>query len=113
VPSRYVPRPGDLISIDSNPQTGREQAKRRPAIVLSPANYNAKAGLALLCPVTSRIKGYPFEVILPSNLKATGAVLVDQLKSLDWQTRSARYIGPSTEDVVEEIKAKLRALLGL
>jgi len=102
-----------LISIDFNPQTGREQAKRRPAIVLSPANYNAKAGLALVCPITSRIKGYPFEVILPSNLKATGAVLVDQIKNLDWQTRNARYIGPSTEDVVEEIRAKLRALLGL
>jgi mRNA interferase MazF len=113
VPSRHVPRPGDLISIDFNPQTGREQAKRRPAIVLSPANSNAKVGLALVCPITSRIKGYPFEVILPSNLKATGAFLVDQIKSLDWQTRSVRYIGPSTEDMVEEIRAKLRALLGL
>jgi mRNA interferase MazF len=113
MPPRYIPRVGDLITIDFDPQTGREEAKRRPAIVLSPANYNAKAGLALVCPITSRIKGYPFEVILPSNLKATGAILVDQIKSLDWQTRSARYIGPSTEDVVEEIRARLRALLGL
>jgi len=113
VPSRYVPRPGDLISIDFNPQAGREEAKRRPGIVLSPANYNAKAGLALVCPITSRIKGYPFEVTLPSKLKATGVVLVDQIKSLDWQTRSARFIGPSTEDVLEEIRARLRALLGL
>ena len=113
MPSGYVPRPGDLISIDFNLQTGREEAKRRPAIVLSAANYNARAGLALVCPIASRIKGYPFEVILSSNLKATGAVLVDQIKSLDWRIRNARYIGPAIEDVLEEIRARLRALLGL
>ena len=81
---RYVPRRGDLVWIDFNPQAGREQAGHRPALVISPRLYNAKAGLALFCPITSRQKGYPFEVALPPGLEFSGVILADQLKSLDF-----------------------------
>lgn len=81
--STYIPQRGDIIWLDFNPQAGREQAGRRPAFVVSPAAYNRKVGLALVCPVTSRVKGYPFEVVLPAGLAVTGVILSDQLKSLD------------------------------
>src|SRR5574340_545890 len=91
-PKPYVPKRGDAVWITLTPQTGHEQAGRRPAVVLSPAAYNAKVGLALMCPITSRIKGYPFEVILPAGLPVTGAVLADQVKSLGWRARRAERI---------------------
>ena len=86
----YVPARGDLVWLEFNPQAGHEQAGHRPALVLSPQEYNRRVGLALVCPVTSQVKGYPFEVVLPSGLPISGAVLSDQMKSLDWKARRAR-----------------------
>jgi mRNA interferase MazF len=109
--SDYVPRRGEIVWITLNPQAGHEQAGRRPALVLSPRAYNAKVGLAIMCPVTSRVKGYPFEVALPPGLPVAGAVLSDQVKSLDWRSRAAELICPLPPLVVAEILGKLRALL--
>src|SRR5215813_14686908 len=88
----YVPERGDAVWVTLDPQAGHEQAGRRPALVLSPAAYNRRVGLALLCPITNQIKGYPFEVLIPQGLKVTGAVLSDQVKSLDWKARKAELI---------------------
>lgn len=84
----YIPERSDIVWLDFNPQTGREQAGRRPALVLSPASYNSKVKLALLCPITTKVKGYPFEVTLLKGLEVTGVVLADQVKSLDWHFRN-------------------------
>lgn len=108
----YVPRRGDLVWISLNPQAGHEQAGRRPAVVISPAAYNAKVGLALLCPVTSRAKGYPFEVAVPPRFGVEGVVLADQVKSLDWRARRAERIAALPPAAVREILAKLGALVG-
>ena len=107
----YVPDRGDLIWLRFTPQAGHEQAGRRPALVLSPRRYNARAGLALVCPVTSRVKGYPFEVRLPPGLAVEGVVLADQVRSLDWQARAAERIARAPDEVVEETIGKLLALL--
>lgn len=109
--SKYIPEQGDAVWINMNPQTGHEQAGRRPAIVLSPASYNRKVGLALFCPVTNQIKGYPFEIIIPSGLKVTGAILSDQVKSLDWKIRNAEFYDKLPETVILEIFKKLGVLL--
>ena len=87
-----VPDRGDVVWVSLNPQAGHEQAGGRPTIVLSPAAYNGRVGLALLCPVTTQAKGYPFEVTIPDGLAVTGVVLADQVKSLDWQARNAAFI---------------------
>ncbi len=110
--SAYVPEAGDLVWLTFDPQTGREQAGRRPALVLSPKLYNQKSGLALVCPVTSRIKGYPFEVALPGGLAAKGAVLADHLKSVDWQARRAERFSRCPAEVLDDVLARLGALLG-
>lgn len=89
--SAYVPERGDVVWITLNPQAGHEQAGRRPAVVVSPHAYNGKVGLALLCPVTSQVKGYPFEVLIPEGLTVSGAVLADQIKSLDWRAREVEF----------------------
>ncbi len=107
----YVPGRGDVVWITLIPQVGHEQAGRRPAIVLSPRAYNTKVGLAILCPVTNQVKGYPFEVILPSGLPVSGAILSDQVKSLDWRSRRAELICPLPPLVVDEVLGKLRTLL--
>ena len=107
----YIPKRGDAIWLDFNPQTGREQAGRRPAFVVSPASYNGKVGLALLCPVTSRVKGYPFEVSIPEGFPVSGVVLSDQLKSLDWRQRRAAFICVLPESVTQEVLKKVEALL--
>jgi mRNA interferase MazF len=109
--SPYVPERGDVVWISLNPQAGHEQAGRRPAIVLSPASYNAKVGLALFCPITSQVKGYPFEVLVPPGLSVKGAVLADQVKSLDWRTRRAELIGRLPVGLVNEVTAKMKSLL--
>jgi mRNA interferase MazF len=111
MPDGFVPDRGDLVWLQFDPQAGHEQAGRRPALVLSPRSYNAASGLALLCPITSRIKGYPFEVLLPGNCPAQGAVLADQLKSLHWRIRRARLIGPAPAAVIDEVLAKAHSLL--
>jgi len=107
----YIPQRGDVIWLDFNPQAGREQARRRPAFVVSPAAYNGKVGLALVCPVTSRVKGYPFEVLLPAGLAVTGVILSDQLKSLDWRKRRAEYLCTVPESIIVEVIKKVEALL--
>ena len=107
----FVPDRGDLVWLQFDPRAGHEQAGRRPALVLSPGAYNAASGLALLCPITSRIKGYPFEVLLPSDCPVQGVVLADQLKSLDWRIRRARLIGPAPAAVIDEALAKAHSLL--
>lgn len=107
----YVPRRGDVVWITLNPQAGHEQAGRRPALVLSPANYNGKVGLAILCPLTNQIKGYPFEVLVPSGLSITGAILADQVKSLDWRARSVELICSLPSRTVTEVLQKLGTLL--
>ena len=107
----YIPDRGDAVWINFNPQAGHEQAGRRLAVVLSPGSYNGKVGLALLCPVTNQIKGYPFEVIIPAGLKLTGAILSDQVKSLDWRIRNTEFCDKLPESVVLEIFKKLSTLL--
>jgi mRNA interferase MazF len=108
----YVPERGDVVWLTFNPQAGHEQAGRRPAVVLSPATYNGKVGLGLFCPVTSQVKGYPFEVAVPPRLKITGAILADQVRSLDWRARHAELIGRLPAAVVAEVVKKAAALLG-
>ena len=108
---RYVPARGDAVWITLNPQAGHEQAGRRPALVVSPASYNGKVGLAVLCPITGQIKGYPFEVMIPSGLKVGGVVLSDQVKSLDWRMRRAEFICKVPRQTISEVIDKLGALL--
>lgn len=108
---RFVPDRGDIVWIDTQPQAGHEQSGRRPALVLSPAAYNDKASLALLCPITSQVKGYPFEVALPPRAKVSGVVLADQVRSLDWRARSATSAGRASAEVVTDVLAKLAVLL--
>ncbi len=105
------PDRGDLVWVSLNPQAGHEQAGRRPALVVSPAEYNKKVGLALMCPITSKSKGYPFEVSLPDNLKISGVVLSDQVKSLDWRAREAQVADVAPESTTAEVMGKLNALL--
>ncbi len=106
----YVPDRGDVVWITLNPQAGHEQAGRRPALVISPAAYNGKVGLALLCPITNQVKGYPFEVRIPQAVAVTGVVLADQVKSLDWRTRKVELIGTLPEATVAEVLRKLGTL---
>ncbi len=106
----YVPDRGDAVWLQFNPQAGHEQAGRRPALVRSPAAYNGKVGLAVLCPITSQSKGYPFEVVI-STRKLTGVVLSDQVKNLDWRVRQAEMIERVPDAVVQDVLAKLSSLL--
>ncbi|OFW01937.1 MAG: mRNA-degrading endonuclease [Acidobacteria bacterium RIFCSPLOWO2_12_FULL_59_11] len=108
---RYVPRRGDVVWLSFPPPAGHEQRERRPALVLSPAAYNGKVGLALFCPITSQSKGYPFEVVLPASPAVNGVVLSDQVKSLDWRARHAEYAGRLPAAQVLEVLAKLGTLL--
>ncbi|PWH12837.1 MAG: endoribonuclease MazF [Anaerolineae bacterium] len=107
----YIPNRGDIVWITFNPQAGHEQAGRRPALVLSPSAYNGKVGLAILCPITSQVKNYPFEVIIPDGLKISGAILSDQVKSLDWRARQAEFICKLPESSLDEVLQKLGTLI--
>lgn len=107
----YVPARGDAVWISLSPQAGHEQAGRRPAIVLSPLAYNRRAGLALICPITNQVKGYPFEVRIPPDLGVTGVVLADQVKSLDWRARQTELVTRLPETIVAEVLQKLGTLL--
>ena len=109
----YVPDRGDAVWITLNPQAGHEQAGRRPAVVLSPAVYNGKVGLAILCPITNQVKGYPFEVVLPPDGAVTGAILSDQVKSLDWRARTATFICVLPPVTIAEVLQKLNTLVSL
>ena len=107
----YIPERGDIVWITLNPQAGHEQAGRRPALVLSPKIYNIKSRLAILCPITNQVKGYPFEVPVPDNLAVKGVILADQVKSLDWQIREATLICKLPEETVIDVLQKLETLL--
>ena len=108
---RYVPARGDAVWITFNPQAGHEQAGRRPALVLSPSSYNGKVGLAILCPITSQVKGYPFEVTIPSGSKLDGVILADQVKSFDWRIRKPEFICKLPRATASEVLDKLATLL--
>lgn len=107
---RYVPERGDVVWLESEPQAGHEQAGK-PALVISPSAYNGRVGLALLCPITSQRRGYPFEVVLPGGLEVQGVVLADQIKSIDWRIRRAERVESAPPDVLDETVAKIRVLI--
>lgn len=107
----YVPERGDLIWLDFTPHSGHEQAGRRPAIVLSPRSYNQRSGLALFCPITSRVKGYPWEVGVPAHARVTGVILADQVRSLDWRSRNATFIDKAEDSLVLDVVALLGLLI--
>ncbi len=108
----YTPERGDVVWVSIAPQAGQEQTRRSAAVVLSPQTYNSRAGLAVLCPITAHIKGYPFEVLIPPGLPIEGAVLADQVESLDWRAHRAELICSLPPAVVDEALGKLRTLLG-
>lgn len=106
----YIPERSDLVWLEFQPQAGHEQSGRRPALVLSPSDYNSRTDLALVCPITSQIKGYPFEVPVATG-KVVGVILADQIRCLDWKARKARFIGRVADDVLADVIMKVTALL--
>lgn len=106
-----MPERGDIVWLQFTPQAGPEQSGHRPALVVSPRPYNQKVGLALFCPITSSIKGYPFKVVFPEGHEISGAILSDQVKSLDWRVRNAKLIFRAPENVLDEVLAKILTLL--
>lgn len=110
--SPYCPNQGDIIYLDFDPQAGSEQAGRRPALVLSPYAYNTLTKLVVVCPITSRRKGYPFESALPQESRVTGVVLADHVKSLSWVARKATFASQAPADIVDDVRAKIVALIG-
>ncbi len=109
--ARQAPERGDVVWLHFSPQSGHEQAGHRLAITISPRAYNAKVGLGLFCPITSQVKGYPFEVRFPEGCKTKGVVLSDQIKSLDWRAREATLFERAPAEVVDEVMAKIRTLI--
>jgi mRNA interferase MazF len=107
----YIPSRGDIVYINFDPTKGHEQKGYRPAFVISPYAYNEKSSLVLLMPITSQKKGYPFEVPLPSGLKTYGVILTDQIKCLDWKARHAQFVESLSEDIIEEVQAKIEPLI--
>jgi mRNA interferase MazF len=107
----YIPERGDVVWLMFDPQAGHEQAGRRPALVISPKAYNAKIGLSLICPITSQVKQYAFEVAIPPGLPVVGVILVDQIKSLDWRARKADYICTIPAEITDKVIAKIIPLL--
>ena len=108
----YVPERGSIVWLTFTAQTGHEQAGRRPALVLSPSAYNSKVGLAIFCPITSQVKGYPFEVAVPQGLAVGGAILSDQVKSLDWRVRKAEFICKLPDSTLATVMKRLGTLVG-
>lgn len=107
----YCPDLHDIIFVDFSPRAGTEQASARPAIVLTPRAYNSVTGRCFACPITSRIKGYPYEIVLPAGLETQGVIITDQGKALSWSARGARFVETAPEAVTEDVKAKLKAFL--
>lgn len=107
---RYVPDAGDVVWLEFDPQAGHEQAGHRPALVVSPGSYNGKTGLMVCCPMSTKVKGYPFEVVIEID-GIPGAVLSDQVKSLDWKIRNAKKKAVAPALVMAHVKAKIKALL--
>jgi mRNA interferase MazF len=108
---KYFPDRGDAVWLNFSPKVGHEQSGKRPAVVVSPKSYNKKVGLGLFCPITSQIKGYPFEVGIPAGTSITGVVLSDQIKNLDWRVRDAQFICKLPVSTMSEVRKKLRTLL--
>ena len=108
---KYIPSRGDIVWLDFNPRTGREQAGHRPAIVISPKQFNTLSSLVFVCPITSKVKGFSFEVLLPEEMQTQGVVLIHHLRSVDWKTRGIKFIEPAPTSVIEEICAKLEPLI--
>jgi mRNA interferase MazF len=106
----YIPNRGDIVWLDFTPQSGHEQRGRRPALVVSKKEYNQKIGLALFCPITSKEKGYPFEVRIAGK-KITGCVLSDQVKSLDWTVRNVEYIEVSASGVIDDVIERIEVMI--
>ena len=106
----FVPGSGDIVWVGFSPQAGREQSGHRPAVVLSPSEYNAKTGLMICCPMTAQIKGYPFEVLIEGQTRSV--VLADHVKNVDWRARKAKLKGKILDAELAEVRGKLRALLG-
>jgi mRNA interferase MazF len=113
VKRRYVPDAGDLVWLTFDPQAGREQRGRRPALILSPRAYNERTHLAIACPVTSQVKGYPFEVPVSGGGPIAGVILADHVKSLDWHQRRAEFAQKATPPVLTDVRERIRPLLGL
>jgi mRNA interferase MazF len=109
--TEYVPDRGDVVYLDFKPQSGHEQSGRRPALVLSPKAYNQKVGLAIFCPITSQIKSYSFEAYIPEGNDVKGAILADQIKSLDWRSRNAAFLCKMPQEVVGDCIEKIKALI--
>ena len=107
----YAPHRGEAVWLTFDPQAGHEQSGRRPAVVLSPESYNRRTGLAIFCPITNQVKGYPFEVVLPEDVPVSGAVLADQVRSLDWRARKAGRICDLAPEIMDELLGKLETLL--
>ncbi len=108
----YVPKKGDVVWLEFSPQTGHEQSGRRPALCISPIEYNEKVELAIFCPITSKQKGYPFEILIPSNLPISGVILADQVKNLDWKAGKADFIASLPPHSLKHVISKLMVLLG-
>ncbi|HSB71291.1 MAG TPA: endoribonuclease MazF [Candidatus Methylomirabilis sp.] len=113
MPAVHAPDRGDIVWVDFDPQAGHEQAGRRPALIVSPQSYNQKVGLVLLCPITNRRKGYPFEVPLPKGLRVAGVVLADQVKSMDWRARRAEFCCKAPAVTVLDVIGKAQTLLAV
>lgn len=111
VDNDYIPDRGHVIWLNFDPQSGHEQKGRRPALVLSPRKYNVKTSLALICPITSKIKKYPFEVKLPDYFDIKGVIISDQIKSLDWRVRQAEYISIADSNIVDNVLSNIKLLL--
>ena len=113
VSARYIPDTGHVIKIDMNPSMGHEQGGWRPAIVLSPSAYNAKTSLVVALPITNQVKGYPFEIRLPVQMKTTGVILTDQIRNLDWSCRRAKFVEIAAAEVLKAVHERLGLLLGI
>jgi len=107
----YVPERGDVVWMMFGPQAGHEQSGRRPGVVMSSSIYNGKTGMALCCPITSHVKGYPFEVLVPSGLKTSGVILADPIRNIDWKMRRTEYLCKLPDKALEEVTEKILSLL--
>jgi len=107
----YIPDRGDIVWIEFDPQSGREQSGLRPAITMSPKKYNEKTGLGLFCPITTAIKGYPFETTLPETCKIRGAILTDHIKNMDWRSRNVKFISKLDEHILDDVTKKVAVLI--
>lgn len=109
----FVPDVGDIVIVDFNPQAGHEQAGKRPALVLSPQQFNKITGFAWLCPITNQVKGYPFEVKVEGNSKTIGVILTDQMKSLDWSARNLHKVGTVNSECLSNVKSIIATILSI